>query len=62
MAMPKSKIYLAVATLGMLLFLLVQFKNPRGSEVEMQFPDKLPTTKLGDWDHDPQSDRMWTRL
>jgi hypothetical protein len=62
MALPKSMRYLAGATICVFVFLFVQiFKSP-GSDTPIEFPSsKTPTTKEnGDWDHDPQLDRMAT--
>jgi mannosyltransferase len=56
MALPKSMRYLAGATIVVLVFLFVQIlKAPAG---EVVVPSKIPLSKEGEWDHDPQSDRM----
>jgi mannosyltransferase len=57
MALPKGMRYLAGATLCVFLYLFVQILKTPGSETPIQIPNKLPTNKLGDWDHDPQLDR-----
>jgi hypothetical protein len=55
MALPKSMRYLAGATICVLVFLFVQIlKAPAG---EVVVPSKIPLSKDGEWDHDPQSDR-----
>jgi mannosyltransferase len=48
--------YLAAATICVLVFLFIQIlKAPSG---EVVIPNKVPLSKDGNWDHDPQSDRM----
>jgi mannosyltransferase len=60
MALPKSMRILAGATICVFLFLFVKILNapPAG---ELQVPTKVPLSKDGQWDHDPQSDRMSIR-
>ena len=66
MALPKSIRYLAGATLCVFAYLFVQILKGSGSEIELQFPNKLPSApgrkNFADWDHDPQLDRRETIL
>ena len=59
MALPKSMRYLAGATVCLFLYLSVQILKTSSSETPIEIPSKLPTNKLGDWDHDPQLDREY---
>jgi hypothetical protein len=60
MALPKSMRILAGATICVFLFLFVKILNaPSGGG--LQVPTKVPLSKDGQWDHDPQSDRMSIR-
>jgi mannosyltransferase len=61
MALPKSMRYLAGATFCIFVYLFVQILKAPGSETPVEIPSKLPTNKLGDWDHDPQLDRKLLR-
>lgn len=57
MALPKSMRILAGATICVFVFLFFQIlKAP--SAGELQVPNKVPLSKDGQWDHDPQQDRM----
>lgn len=57
MALPKGMRYLAGATFCIFIYLFVQILKAPGSETPVEIPSKLPTNKVGDWDHDPQLDR-----
>jgi hypothetical protein len=61
MALPKSMRYLAGATFCIFVYLFVQILKAPGSDTPVEIPSKLPTNKLGDWDHDPQLDRKLLR-
>lgn len=60
MALPKSMRILAGATMCVFIFLFVKILNAP-SAGELQVPTKVPLTKDGQWDHDPQLDRKSTR-
>lgn len=56
MALPKSMRYLAGATICVFVFLFIQIlKAPTADE--LQVPNRIPLSKDGKWDHDPQLDR-----
>ena len=58
MALPKSMRILAGATICVFLFLFVKIMNAP-SAGELQVPTKVPLSKDGQWDHDPQEDRKY---
>lgn len=49
--------YLAGATICVFLYLFMQIMKTPGSEPPIEIPNKLPDSKLNNWDHDPQLDR-----
>lgn len=51
---------LAGATMCIFVFLFVKILNAPSSAGELQVPTKVPLSKDGQWDHDPQLDRKYT--
>lgn len=59
MALPKSMRILAAATMCIFVFLFVKILNAPSLE-ELQVPAKVPPSKDGQWERDPQLDRKST--
>ncbi|CBY01684.1 hypothetical protein IAQ61_003491 [Plenodomus lingam] len=63
MALPKGMRFLAGATFCIFIYMFVQMMKSPGSEGSLKVPSKSPADAgrktWGDWDHDPQLDRMY---